>query len=212
MNSSATNLHKQRLLAAMAEVITQKGYAATTVADVVAAARVSRRTFYEHFADKQACFLQCYQETSQQTLQAIYHALQQPQHVQRHWQQQISVGVHVFLACMQAQPEYMRILYIESLLAGAEGLKVRRQVLNQFSQILVMIMQTARQQHPMIRPLPLLTAVGLVGAINELLLQAFEQGEFDDLMRLAEPIEQLLYGVMYTLLKLVPTEMTAPPQ
>lgn len=207
MSSSTVNPHRQRLLAAMAEVITQKGYAATTVADVVAAARVSRRTFYQHFADKQACFLQCYHETSQQTLTQVYQALQQPQHQTRHWQEQISVGVQVFLHCMQAQPEYMRILYIESLLAGAEGLQVRRQVLQQFSQILVMIMASARQQYPALRPLPMLTAMGLVGAINELLLQAFEQGQFEALMDLAEPIEQLLYGVLYTLFNIVPTEV-----
>jgi len=180
MSTDHCNPHRQRLLVAMAEVITQKGYAATTVADVVAAARVSRRTFYEHFADKQACFLQCYHETSQQTLQSVYQALQDPQHLSLDWRQQLSLGVRVFLQCMQAQPEYMRILYIESLLAGAEGLRVRRQVLSQFSQILVMIMEVAKQQYPQLQSLPLLTSMGLVGAINELLLQAFEQGQYDE--------------------------------
>ena len=204
MSTDHCNPHRQRLLVAMAEVITQKGYAATTVADVVAAARVSRRSFYEHFEDKQACFLQCYHETSQQTLQSVYQALQDPQHLSLDWRQQLSLGVRVFLQCMQAQPEYMRILYIESLLAGAEGLRVRRQVLSQFSQILVMIMEVVKQQYPQLQSLPLLTSMGLVGAINELLLQAFEQGQYDDLMSLAEPIEQLVCGVMFALFRVVP--------
>ena len=44
----------------MAQVVAEKGYAATTVADVVERAGVSRRTFYEQFADKEACFLAAY--------------------------------------------------------------------------------------------------------------------------------------------------------
>src|SRR5882724_3806888 len=45
-----------RLLDAMAEVVAEKGYQATTVADVVERAGVSRRTFYEQFPDREACF------------------------------------------------------------------------------------------------------------------------------------------------------------
>src|SRR3954451_15394015 len=48
---------RRRLLAAMAESVSEKGYADTTVADVVRIARTSRRTFYEHFEDRADCFL-----------------------------------------------------------------------------------------------------------------------------------------------------------
>ena len=44
----------------MAQVVAEKGYPATTVADVVERAGVSRRTFYEQFQDKEACFLAAY--------------------------------------------------------------------------------------------------------------------------------------------------------
>src|SRR5690242_3020391 len=46
-----------RVLEAMVKAVAEKGYAATTIADVVARAGVSRRTFYEQFRDKEACFL-----------------------------------------------------------------------------------------------------------------------------------------------------------
>src|SRR3954454_14835880 len=49
-----------RMLTAMAEAVAQKGYARTTVADVLSRARVSRETFYEQFADKEDCFLAAY--------------------------------------------------------------------------------------------------------------------------------------------------------
>src|SRR3954452_23052879 len=49
-----------RMIEAMAETVAAKGYAATTVADVVARAGVSRKTFYEHFRDREDCFLAAY--------------------------------------------------------------------------------------------------------------------------------------------------------
>src|SRR3954454_19040502 len=47
---------RERLLLAMCEAVAERGYVATSVADVIARARVSRETFYRHFADKQTCF------------------------------------------------------------------------------------------------------------------------------------------------------------
>ena len=63
--------HRARLTAGLAAAIAEKGYAAVTIADVVRSARVSKRTFYEHFADKEACFLALYVETSDELLELI---------------------------------------------------------------------------------------------------------------------------------------------
>lgn len=46
-----------RMLTAVAEAVAQKGFARVTVADVISRAGVSRETFYEHFSDKEDCFL-----------------------------------------------------------------------------------------------------------------------------------------------------------
>src|SRR3712207_4871654 len=48
---------RDRLLAAMADAVAEKGYAKASVADVIERAGVSRKTFYEHFANKEECFL-----------------------------------------------------------------------------------------------------------------------------------------------------------
>ena len=55
--TSAADAFRRRLLHALAESIEENGYRDTTVANIVRRARTSRRTFYEHFADKEACFL-----------------------------------------------------------------------------------------------------------------------------------------------------------
>src|SRR3954453_20626074 len=55
-----TRTQRERMLDAMARAVAAKGYAKLTVSDVVALAGVSRRTFYEQFADKEECFLESY--------------------------------------------------------------------------------------------------------------------------------------------------------
>ena len=51
-NDNIANEHRHRLLEGMAQAVAEKGYADTTIADIVREAGVSRRTFYEHFAGK----------------------------------------------------------------------------------------------------------------------------------------------------------------
>ena len=64
-----------RLLAAMAEVVAPKGYGAVAVRDVIARAGVSRKTFYEHFDNKEECFLAAYDAGVASMLAAIGDAI-----------------------------------------------------------------------------------------------------------------------------------------
>ena len=68
---SCARSQRGRLICAIADAVAAKGYAATSVADVIALAGVSRKTFYEHFGDKEACFLAAYDSGAQ----AIYDAM-----------------------------------------------------------------------------------------------------------------------------------------
>jgi AcrR family transcriptional regulator len=53
---------RERLLRAMGICVSERGYAETTIADVVRIARTSRSVFYKHFADKEECFLETYKQ------------------------------------------------------------------------------------------------------------------------------------------------------
>src|SRR5258708_10797626 len=68
---SVTDERRQRLIAAMAESVAEKGYRDTTVADVVRIARTSRRTFYEQFEDRADCFLALFDATNDQGIASI---------------------------------------------------------------------------------------------------------------------------------------------
>src|SRR6201996_7351579 len=63
--------HRERWIAAMAQAIEQKGYRDTTVADVVRLARTSRRSFYEHFEDRDACFLALFEAANDPMMQRV---------------------------------------------------------------------------------------------------------------------------------------------
>ena len=52
---------RARILAAMGALVSEKGYATVTIDDLARSARISKRTFYDHFADKEACFLAAYE-------------------------------------------------------------------------------------------------------------------------------------------------------
>ncbi|HET8672858.1 MAG TPA: helix-turn-helix domain-containing protein, partial [Thermoleophilaceae bacterium] len=64
-----------RMLDAMARAVAEKGYASTTVRDVIGRARVSRETFYEQFANKEKCFLAALDTAADALLDAMTEAL-----------------------------------------------------------------------------------------------------------------------------------------
>src|SRR2546422_8181420 len=66
---------RERMLRAMAEAVSELGYANTPVAEVLRRAGVSRETFYEQFANKEDCFLAAYDAGETTLLQAIGRAL-----------------------------------------------------------------------------------------------------------------------------------------
>ncbi len=82
----ATN-QRQRLLEGMIDAVGAKGYAATTVSDVIKRAGVSRKAFYEHFANKEECFLATYDSIAAVGQRAISEAFRRaeglPDSVQR---------------------------------------------------------------------------------------------------------------------------------
>src|SRR5688572_28032972 len=65
---------RTRLLEAVGRAVAERGYAAETIDDVVRRAGVSKKTFYEHFADKEECFLAAYEAASEELLERVREA------------------------------------------------------------------------------------------------------------------------------------------
>jgi AcrR family transcriptional regulator len=108
---------RERMLLAVAESVSEQGYATTTVADIISRARLSRRTFYEHFADKEECFLAAYDTVVEQLLAAVGAAYEEAET----WPQKVHDGLRTFLSSLAVEPAFARMCIVEVLAAGPEA-------------------------------------------------------------------------------------------
>lgn len=165
--------HRRRLLQGMASVTATKGLAAVTIADVVREAGVSKRTFYEHFESKEACFLALYRAVSMTALKTLRDSVS----AERPWQQQLEQALQAYLSHMAANPLLLRTLFIEIHHVGGAGEQARREVM----EALAALMEETLRRGPEQRSIDKGLALAAVGGINELILQAIEQGRVAEL-------------------------------
>ena len=192
----ATNAdHRSRLLDALTLALTDQAYADVTIADIVAHARVSRRTFYEQFDNKDACLLALCERLSEQILGLIA-AGYDPM---ADWVEQLNRVTDTYLQALQMQPALVRTLYIELMQLGDVGLAVRRRISQRFAMFLIMQVELARVREPGKRSLSPALATAIVGGANELILQAIEDGRADRLSDLAPTVSEFMQAVLKSL-------------
>lgn len=187
----ATGLdHRRRLLDAMAESVGAKGYAATTIADLAGQARVSKRTFYEHFADKAECLIALYEAASGQALSVLRAQVD----TRRDWHEQVERALRAYFEALATNPVLLQTLFIEILALGPAGLAARRRVHQRLAGFIEEVVNADPAHHE--RPLPPVLAVGIVGGINELVLQAIENHRVAQLPELADQAAALVRAVI----------------
>ena len=190
--SPAAREHRSRLLEGMAQAVAAKGYAQTSIADIVREAAVSRRTFYEHFSTKEECLIALYEAASREALKVLADAVDPAQP----WRAQVERAVTAYFDCLAQNPVLLRTLFVEILGLGLPGLAARRRVNDEIAGFIRGTLHAGpvgdAAQPPVLSPALALT---VVGGINELVLQAVEQGREADLRALVAPATQLVYAV-----------------
>lgn len=161
--------HRLQLIEGICRAVEGSGYAATTIADIVGHARVSKRTFYENFDDKEECFLAAYQVLADRTMRAMASAVDGAQP----WDQQVEAAVRAYVAALEARPALTRACFLEIHAAGARGLTLRRQVLARFAELFRAFVE--RNRRCGLRAISTPMAITIVGAINEMMLLAAER-------------------------------------
>ena len=165
--------HRERLIAAMATSIEEKGYRDTTVADVVRLARTSRRNFYEHFEDRDGCFLALFDATNQSMLEEIAAAV----HPDHPVEEQVDSAVDAYISHVTGQPA-LYASFVRELPGLGESGAVRGQVtLERFAKMLIDLVDAGRKEQPDLisRPLDMDTAIIIVGGLRELLVLSLQQ-------------------------------------
>jgi AcrR family transcriptional regulator len=119
-----------RLLEAAGRAVADKGYAAATIDDIVRGAGVSKKTFYEHFADKLDCFLAAYEAASDDLFEHVSAA----QDSATDWVDRTRAGIHAYLRWLAAEPALARVFLIEIAAAGPEALERRERLRERYAE------------------------------------------------------------------------------
>ncbi len=173
------------MLEAMVQAVAEKSYARVAVADVIERAGVSRKTFYEQFANKEECFLAAYEHGADRLLAAIDQVLSE---LAPDWLAAARRAVEVYLERMAAGPAFARAFLIEALAAGPAALERRGVVQDRFAAQLEAVHRRARADIPEIPAVAPHTFRATVGAVNELVTTHVLERGADTLPELTEAI------------------------
>jgi AcrR family transcriptional regulator len=148
-------IQRSRVLAAAAGVIDELGYEQSTVQRIAARARVSRRTFYELFENRDACLGALLEEVVQRVEQELEAACLEG----LAWRERVRGGLWVILSFLDAEPALARICVVQALHGGPETLERREQILARLAAVL----DEGRRESSRGNECTLVTAEGLVG-------------------------------------------------
>ena len=164
---------RQRILRAVVEVASGTGYAGFTVRDVIERAGVSRRTFYEHFDNKEQAFLAAYE------LVVGRLAVEMKASSTRggSWAQRVGFGLDTFLDRLAGDPALAHLCIVDILAAGPSALAVRAQAMEAFRNFL----RPDPTETPAGLPIPALAAETAIGGAYEVVYSAVLQGRTAEL-------------------------------
>lgn len=161
-----------RLLDGLATSITERGYRASTVADVVRNARTSKRTFYDRFSSKEACFLELLQADNERLGRTIVAAVDP----EADWHQQIRQAVEAYVGHIESRPAITLSWIRELPSLGAIARPAQRRGLQLLSDLLIDLSSSPGFRRADLPPLTGSLAVILLGGLRELTALAMEDG------------------------------------
>ena len=182
-----------RILRAVAESVAAKGFAATSVADVIARAGVSRSTFYELYDGKESAFLDAYSgiELVHRHLLDSFRAGSTPAEMVRS-------AVHAHLTSLAAEPAFAWMFFVEAVVAGPRILTRRREATESFLDVLTAMVEHARSVDPSVPPAERAMLLAFVGAARELIAAHLLNHDAESLTALEDALvtvaERLLLG------------------
>ena len=157
-------MERQRLLDGLAESIAADGYRSTTVADIVRRAHTSRRTFYAHFSDKEACFVALLTESNREMIRQITAAVDQD----APWTRQVRQAVEapaITLSWIRDVPSL-----------GTATRRVQRQMMEPFVAMIQALSDTEVWRAVRSGPVSRQLAIMLLGGLRELTATTVEDG------------------------------------
>jgi len=186
---------RERLLRSVIAAVSDIGYPAVTVADVVRRARVSRAAFYAHFADKEECFLAATGEGRQLMIDRVVSAARgMPPGAPD--EEVIRAANRAFLAFLADEPAFARVFYIDMPAAGPRAVGRLEAASRRFADLNQTWHQRARERHPDWPAVPHEAYLALAGATAELVRSMVRADRTDELPDLEDTLVSLHLAVL----------------
>jgi AcrR family transcriptional regulator len=155
-HAQIAEIQRVRLLAAAARAVEELGYTNTSVAHITRRARVSRRTFYELFANREECLAAVLEDL----LGQLVGELDAAELERLSWRERVRAGLWTILSFLDREPQLARVCVVQALGGGPTVLERREQILASLAQAI----DAGRAEGTRSTGLTPLTAEGLVGA------------------------------------------------
>ena len=160
---------RERILAAVAETITDMGYGQTAVEDIIACAGVSRRTFYDLFKNKEEAFLAAYDDGVARLFEAVTAAYAQ----EGPWPDRARNGLAAFLSGLALFPDLAHMCIVDVLAAGPTAVARRDAAMQRF----VDMVEDGRRELSHVAMIPATAAQAVVGGIHEVIYARIVRNE-----------------------------------
>jgi len=173
---------RERILASVVQVVSETGYGGLTVRDVIEHAGLSRRTFYEHFSNKEDVFLAAYDAV----VAVLVNEVRLSYARGRNYADRVALGLATFLGLLAGQPALAHVCIVEVMAAGPKALDRREHSIQLFCDLI-------RPTGEMAEKAPPLSVEVVVGGIYEIVSGLVRRGEAERLLELCpELLENLL--------------------
>jgi AcrR family transcriptional regulator len=194
LHNEAAGAERARLIAGMADLLTERSYPQATVEDVTRRAGLPRSRFHQHFDDLEDCFLATYSACGDllraQTTAAVLDSAGQP------YEERIAAGVRAYLRTLSEEPGLSRVFLRDIQLAGPEALRRRRAIDEQFAAMMVTLAEQHVDELPPGYAVHPEMASELVLALQELVLVNLADDRAQDLPRLTETVTRLIHAAL----------------
>jgi AcrR family transcriptional regulator/DNA-binding MarR family transcriptional regulator len=178
-------IQRSRILVAMVEIAAERGASNVAVAHVVQRSGISRRTFYELFPDREACYLQAFDETVRRARDVVVPAYQSGEQ----WPTKLRTALTALLGLFEEEPALARLLVVDSLGAGVATLERRRAWLDRIVTAVELDgFQVTTASSPPMRVI----AEGVVGAVISVIHARLSSGNDESLMDLVNPLMSMI--------------------
>lgn len=177
-------IQRARLLSATIRAVDELGYSNTSVADITGRARVSRRTFYELFADREACVGAALLDV----VELIERDLADPGLERLAWRERVRAGLWLILSFFDREPAIARVCVVQALRGGPQILQAREVLLGR----LAGVVDQGRLENARAAEQSFLTAEGLVGAAFAILYTRLLRGDKEPLTGLLGELTGLI--------------------